>query len=138
MSVVPTPDISIEAFEAGRVDPECFDHEAHVYLAWLYLERLPVRDALRRYADGLQRLTQQLGIPGKYHETITCFYLYLIAERRGEYGGDWREFRDGNEDLLASGESSILNRFYSREALASDHARRAFVLPDRIAKRPAA
>ena len=133
MNLARTPAITIAAFESGLIDAESFDHEAHVYLAWLYLEQLPVLEALQRYAQGLRRLTEQLGIPGKYHETITCFYLIKIAERRDAFAGDWLDFRNRNADLLARGESSVLHRFYSREALASERARKAFVLPDRIA-----
>ena len=133
MSAAPTPAVTIAAFESGRLDAESFDHEAHVYLAWLYLERFPVIAALQRYAQGLRALTEKLGIPGKYHETITCFYLLKIAERRDESPGDWSAFRKRNADLLARGESSVLHRFYSRETLASERARNAFILPDRLA-----
>ena len=82
MNRATTPDITIESFEAGTIDPQHFDHEAHVYLAWLYLEQSPVFDAVWRYSDGLRRLTRQLGVPGKYHETITLGWLFLIASRR--------------------------------------------------------
>ncbi len=138
MSAAPVRDITIEAFETGRINADSFNHEAHVYLAWLYLEKLPVLDALQRYSDGLIRLTRQLGIPGKYHETITCFYLFVIAERRDASPGDWADFRRQNDDLLARGDASVLYRFYSREALASERARKTFVLPDRIAEPVAA
>ena len=138
MSTGPIPGISVEAFESGRIDPDRFDHEAHVYLAWRYLERLSTLDALRRYSLGLQHLTEQLGVPGKYHETITCFYLFKIAERRDEFPGDWFEFKRRNPDLFALGKSSLLYRFYSRETLESERASNAFVLPDRLVERPAA
>ena len=49
MSAASIPGVTIEAFEAGQIDADSFDHEAHVYLAWLYLERLPVLDAVQRY-----------------------------------------------------------------------------------------
>lgn len=133
MNAAPTPAVTIAAFESGQLDAESFDHEAHVYLAWLYLGEFPVFEALQRYAQGLRRLTEQLGVPRKYHETITCFYLFKIAERRDESAGDWHDFRDRNADLLARGGSSVLYRFYSRETLASERARKAFVLPDRLA-----
>lgn len=138
MSAVSSPGVTIEAFEAGQIDVDSFDHEAHVYLAWLYLERLPLLEALQRYSQGLRRLTERLGIPGKYHETITCFYLFKIAERREATASSWLDFKRRNADLLARGESSVLHDFYSRETLESDHARNAFVLPDRRAEASAA
>jgi hypothetical protein len=40
------PGFSVEAFERGEIDPEAFDHEAHVYAVWRYLERFPLPAAL--------------------------------------------------------------------------------------------
>ena len=76
----------------------------------------------------------QLGIPGKYHETITWFFMFLIDERRrNSTSNDWYQFRRCNSDLFARGEQSILNRYYQRETLDLESARRSFVLPDRLA-----
>lgn len=133
MSTVTMPGVTIDGFESGRIDPDRFDHAAHVYLAWLYLEQMPEMEALRRYSLGLKHLTEQLGVPGKYHETITCFYLFKIAERRDEFPGAWPEFRRRNADLFARGESSILHQYYSSKTLGSARARRRFILPDRLA-----
>lgn len=134
MSAATLPDCSIEAFESGTLDVETFDHQAHIYIAWLYLDRYPVLQAAHRYAESLKRLTTQLGIPGKYHETITWFFMFLIDERRRYSGGkDWLAFRRSNDDLFARGDQNILNRYYRGETLGSEGARRSFVLPDRLA-----
>jgi hypothetical protein len=121
--------LSLDAFEQGEIDPEAFDHEAHVYMAWRYLERFPMPVALEKFDDALRRLTVKLGVPGKYHATITWFFLLLIGERRSaEPGADWQTFRQRNADLVE--DRSLLRRYYSRQTLASDRARQAFVLPD--------
>jgi hypothetical protein len=123
------PGFSVEAFESGEIDPEPFDHEAHVYLAWRYLERFPLPAALEKFDAALRRLTTELGVPGKHHATITWFFLLLIAERRSEDpGADWCRFRQQNADLIE--DEGILQRYYSRQVLASDRARQSFVLPD--------
>jgi len=135
MNAAAIPQISIEAFEAGTLDVEAFDHEAHIYIAWLYLEQLPALQAGQRYADALKRLTKSLGIPGKYHETITWFFIFLIDERRrNSVGEDWFSFVRHNDDLFARGEQNIVNRYYLPKTLGSDSARRSFVLPDRLAQ----
>jgi hypothetical protein len=133
MNAATKPRFSIQSFESGALDVEAFDHDAHIYIAWLYLDEYPVLTATQRYSDALQRLTTRLGIPGKYHETITWFFMLLIDERRRESADDdWFAFRRCNDDLFARGERSILNRYYRRDTLASDIARRTFVLPDRL------
>ena len=132
MNAVVLPDFTVEAFEFGNVDPEAFDHEAHVYVAWLYLEQFPPSAALAKFDAALRRLTARLGIPGKYNATITWFFLLLIGERRAaDPGADWYRFCRRNGDLI--GDGGILERYYRRETLASDRARRSFVLPDRLA-----
>ena len=129
------PDITVQALERGEIDADRFDHEAHVYAAWLYLGAYPADEAADRFVAALKRLTRNLGVPGKYHDTITRFYLAIIAERRLLMpAGDWQAFKTANGDLFA-GPGNILSQRYSRERLASTEARRAFMLPDRPASR---
>lgn len=126
-----TTAFSVEAFERGEIDPDAFDHEAHVYVAWLYLERFPLPTALEKFDAALRGLTVKLGVPGKYHGTITWFFLLLIGERRSaDPGADWPRFRRRNADLIE--DRGLLERYYSRQTLTSDRARRSFVLPDRL------
>jgi hypothetical protein len=78
---------TVQAFESGTLNPEAFDHAAHVYIAWKLLgEDAPV-GATARFLGALRRLTVSLGIESRYHETISCFYMTLIAERRAEHPG---------------------------------------------------
>lgn len=134
MNAAARPELTIDAFEAGEIDASRFDHEAHIYVGWLYLDEYPLLEAVSRFTDAIRRLTVQLGVPGKYHETITWFFLFLIDERRRRHpGNDWFAFRRCNADLFGTGEHSILARYYETRTLSSDSARRSFVLPDRLA-----
>ena len=125
------PRISIAEFEAAEVDVEAFTHESHVYLAWRYLAETTLPDTLKRYSAALKRLTKKLGVESKYHETITWFFVFAIAERCNEQtAGNWAAFKSANPDLVANAKT-LLNRHYSRERLATPEACRQFVLPDR-------
>lgn len=120
--------LTITEFERCEVDPARFDHKAHVAIAWVYLDRFGEAVATDRFVTALRALTAHLGVPGKYHETITRFYLAVIAERRrGSTTTDWDAFRAENADLL---DPALLHRHYSRERLASDEARRRYLAPD--------
>lgn len=124
--------ISIETFEDGSIDPDLFDHEAHIYIGWAYLQECELPDAIARFCAALRRLTIKLGIESKYHETISWFFLILIAERLlKDDSEDWLSFKRRNVDLFASG-PSIIRRYYSSERLGSTQARHQFVLPDRL------
>ena len=101
-------------------------------MAWLYLERYPVTNAIDRFTATLRKLTAKLGVPDKYHETITWFFLLLIAERRAAATcGGWFAFRRENDDICQG--AATLRRYYSKELLASERARECFLLPDRLA-----
>ena len=121
--------ITIDALERGAVDVEAFDHEAHVFAAWRFISDLPLPEAIERFSGALIRLTHDLGVPEKYHGTVTWFYMLLIAER-ARPGEDWATFRAANEDLF---ERDLLDRYYTPERLASEEARSRFLLPDRLA-----
>lgn len=72
-------------------------------------------------------------MPDKYHETITAAWMLLIADRMGDAPHSvWTEFARANADLLQR-EPSPLARYYSRDTLSSERARRGFVMP-RVAR----
>ena len=124
------PGPTIERFEALDIVPTDFDHEAHIYVAWSYLQRFDLLTSIERYRSVLRRLTEKFGVPDKYHETITWFNLIGVAERAmGEAATDWSRFRDQNPELFARN-PSIIRRFYSESRLTSEAAKRTFVLPD--------
>ena len=46
--------LTIERFDASAIDPACFDHEAHVYVGWLYIMTYPHDDAIARFDAALR------------------------------------------------------------------------------------
>jgi len=122
----------IRRFEDGTLPSSELHHRDHVHLAWLYLKEEPPLAALARFTEGLKRFAARNGHAGLYHETITWAYLFLIHERmaRGSDGETWEDFAERNLDLL-TWKPSVLAGYYRDETLASDLARRVFVLPDR-------
>lgn len=124
------PPIDVDRFEAGDFDPSTFDHPAHVRVAWGYVRECGLDEAARRFSQGLRSLTARLGVPEKYHDTITWFFMLLIAERHAALpDADWETFRRRNADLFRG--SDVLRRYYSDARLHSALARRQFLLPDR-------
>jgi len=128
----------LRSFEDCTLPNSAFHHRDHVRLAWLYLRRYPALEALARFAEGLKRFAAANGRPGLYHETITWAYLLLIHERMARTEAEtWEELAQRNPDLL-TWNPSVLDRYYERETLGSELARRVFVLPDRRAPGSAA
>ena len=100
MLQVPTTEFTIERFEASDIDPARFDHEAHIYVGWLYVTTYAPDEAVARFDAALQRLVSKIGAEQKYNAMITWLFLLLIAERARE-DEDWRAFRRRNEDLFS-------------------------------------
>jgi hypothetical protein len=119
----------VAALESCSLPSEQFDHRAHVRLAWLYLTDQPLLEALPRFITSLKRYAGSLGASGKYHETITYAFVFLIHERMmGSAATTFEEFAAANEDLFGP----ILQSYYPKETLASPLARETFILPKPI------
>jgi hypothetical protein len=117
-------------FEDTSLPSEAFHHEQHVRVAWLFVRRHGMPEALGRFSQALARFAAAKGKPGLYHETITWAYLLLIAERSARVPADsWESFAAANRDLL-TWKPSVLDRYYTPETLWSGLARRTFLMPD--------
>jgi hypothetical protein len=121
----------MDRFENGTLPNECFHHREHVRVAFLYLTKYPVLEALKVFSKTLRRFAEAHGKALLYHETITWAYMFLIQERMARAGNSqsWDEFARSNLDLLVW-KDGILTRYYRVETLTSDLARAVFVLPD--------
>ena len=120
----------IESFESNRI--ESFHHQDHVRMAWTYLREYGFPAGAQRFVEALQRFATANGKPQLYHATITWAYLVTIYERMsGEMGdGSWESFAAANPDLF-TWKPSLIDGLYAPETIASEHARRVFVLPNR-------
>lgn len=120
----------VVAFENATVDPKDFGHRAHVYVAWCYLKELTLEQALPRYVEHLQALTRKLGVPHKYHATVTWAYMVLLHELIRE-----PEAAEMSFDALMLRYPKVLDPraalggHYDESELGSERARRYFVLP---------
>ena len=135
--MVASPPVDARALLQGFVDTtlpaDQFHHEQHVEVAWLFVRDYGMPAALGEFATAIKRFADAKGAAGIYHETITWAFLLLIAERQAKCeAACWADFAAANADLL-TWKPSILERYYSKELLASGLARRTFLMPDRLA-----
>ena len=120
----------VRRFEGLDIPAGSFHHKEHIFLAWLYLQDLPLHEVLQRYPIAIKRYAKHVGADDLYHETITFAFLFLINERVEEnQDADWDTFCSDNPDLFERDLAAIL-RYYSPELLFSDRAKRMFVMPD--------
>jgi len=129
-----TDDELVRAFESTTLPASDFTHDAHVRVAWWYLRTAPFHAALARFATALRAFAAAKGAANKYHETMTVAWMALVAERLDATPElEWRAFAATHPDLFLR--PSLMTRLYSETRLASEQARRTFVLPDRQQER---
>jgi len=108
-----------------------FHHHQHVHVAWMFVTTHGMPAALAEFSTAIKRFADAKGATGLYHETITWAFLLLIADRQARWpAGTWDAFARENPDLL-TWKPSILERYYSKELLGSEIAKRSFLMPDR-------
>ena len=123
-----------DRFLDASLPADQFHHRQHVHVAWLFVQQHGMPAALGEFSDALKRFAVAKGAHGLYHETITWAFLLIINERQARQAAStWAEFAEVNTDLL-SWKPSILERYYSKELLTSEQARRSFVMPDLVDK----
>ena len=117
----------IDRLERCALGAAEFGHREHVRAAWLYLRR-DGAGAHAAMAQGLKALSTAHGAPGRYHETLTRLWVEIVAEAaRRDPEPVFDRFIARHPELL---DRDLPSRHYSRERLASDDARAAWVEPD--------
>ena len=126
-----TEDELIDAFEACTLPPAQFPHREHVRLAWAYLRRKTLTEAIAKFCGGLKLFASSIGKAGLYHETVSWAFMLIIQDRmaRGQ-DESWEAFAAANHDLLQNGRQ-LLERYYLPVTLDSPLARASFIWPDR-------
>jgi hypothetical protein len=115
------------ALELGEIPNKGFHHALHLHVAWVYLaESSSVQQAANKMRNTLRRLAAAGGKPEKYHETITLFWVHLLA-CASKCGERLEEIVHANPQLL---EKDFPLTYYSAERLFSDEARTSWVEPD--------
>src|SRR6266516_668712 len=117
------------ALERCEIANKNFHHASHLHVAWVYLsESSSVDEAAAKMRNTLRRFASSSGQLEKYHETITLFWVQLLAsEHVANSGKSLEEIVDANPRLL---EKNFLLDYYSEERLYSDGARTSWMEPD--------
>lgn len=124
----------LDKFIDTTLPSDQFHHQQHVQVAWLFVRKFGMPRALSEFTKALKRFAGAKGATGRYHETITWAFLLLIADRQAQcVAGTWEAFAQANPDLLVW-KPSILDRYYSKELLSSELARKTFLMPDLISR----
>jgi len=122
----------LAAFEGCALEE--FHHRDHVKVAYLYLQRYPLDEAIVKVRAGLQALAVAWNAPVDdlekgYHETMTQAWVRLVDVKLRDGGTTENAdaFCDQQPELM---QKNCLDSFYSRERLFTWTAKREYVEPD--------
>ena len=120
--------LDLQRFVRGELEATQFPHREHVRMGFEMLRRHDFAETVFHFSSTLRAMAVRAGKPQAFHQTVTIAFLSLIAERidSGDYA-DFDSFAHANADLL---DKSALSRWYPSERLATDAARRTFLLPE--------
>ena len=119
----------VERFERCVYRPEEFTHGRHLTVAAWYLEKDP-SSALARMREGLQRFLAHHGKQSGYHETITRFWMLLLARSLYVAPSDWSLARRVTYVIGCFQDKNVLFAYYSRDRVLSEEARMGWLEPD--------
>ena len=124
----------VAIFQDRTLPKAAWTHEVHLRVGLWHLLHYPPQIALDRLREEITRLNEAHGTAntdrGGYHETITRFYVAIIARFIAECDRSL-PLDDLAEALIAQcGHRDLPLRYYTRARLDSIPARRGWVEPD--------
>jgi hypothetical protein len=120
----------VRAFEACETGKDDFKHRDHLAVAVWYLQTLGREAALERMRSALLRFLDHHEVDRKqYNETITVFWIEIVAEKLNEIGAGISLVEKCNR-IVEGMSKDLVAEYYSAERLWSDEARQRFLTPD--------
>jgi hypothetical protein len=124
-----TDDEFLRAFLQGWPSSERFGHYQHLRLAWLVIDRHGSELAAEIVGDGLRRIAAAQGKPALYNETMTRFWVRLVAHVR-DVKGPLEGIDQAIEQAPLLLDKGLPFRHWSRELMFGPEARARWVEPD--------
>ena len=123
----------VRSFEEATVSRDAWKHSEHLAVALYYVVHHDLETATEKMRSGiLNLLTKGFDVDVSkempYHETMTIFWIHAVADYVSSTNGS-SLLAKANE-LVEKYDKNYPLKFYSRELLFSDEARKRFVEPD--------
>jgi hypothetical protein len=119
----------LDAFHDGTLPPAEFRHKGHLRLAWLVLKDHTSEEAAQIISREILKLATSQGTPGRYHETLTRFWVHMVRHAMEKSPGV-----ESIDQLLERFpllvKKDLPYRHWSRDLFDSDAARTCWIPPD--------
>jgi hypothetical protein len=120
----------VRRFEDCTYPVDDFHHAEHIAIAAWYLLEIDEAAALNLIRRNILRYADSLGAATNYHETITVFWVRMVAAFLAQTNGD--RLSRLNTAVERFADKTLIDRHYSKELLDSPAARATWIEPDRL------
>lgn len=119
-----------QQFKSRELDPALFCHEAHLRLAYIYIGKYGLDQAIRNICDQLEAYSKHLGATDKYNTTLTvaaikAVYHFMQKSKTNDFKGFIAEFPQ-----LKYGFKRLLQSHYDFDIFNSQKAKKSFLEPN--------
>ena len=123
----------VRSFEEATIPHDDWKHAEHLVVALYYLTHHDLDTAYGKMREGILNLLEHgfkvdLTKEMPYHETITLFWMRVVAEFNASKNG--ASLLDKANEVAYKWDKDYPLKFYSRELLFSEDARERFVDAD--------
>ncbi|HET8736432.1 MAG TPA: hypothetical protein VFM69_07525 [Pricia sp.] len=117
-------------FEEATFNPNLFNHEAHMRLVWIHINKYGLDNAIKNICSQLSNFVTRLGARDKYNKTLTiaaikAVYHFMLKSKVHNFKSFITEF-----PRLKTHFKEIMDCHYSNNIYTSEKAKKEFVEPD--------
>ena len=120
----------VNQFKSGNLEPVLFTHEAHLRIAWIYINQWGVEKATKMVCDQVRTFVIIADAEDKYNHTLTIAAVKIIHHFIQR--SDSKTFSDFLVEFprLNTNFKELVQAHYSAGTCFSEKAKREFVAPD--------
>ncbi len=117
-------------FKNCELNPTLFNHEAHLRLAWIHINKYGIEKALENIEHQLNRFVSHVGAEGKYHQTVTIAAIRAVDHlMRKAKLPSFKMFINTYPELKTNFKE-LINSHYTFDIFSSEQARKEFIAPN--------
>lgn len=117
-------------FSNCTLDSSIFNHEAHIRLAWIHINKYGIEQALINVDNQLYSYVCSLGAEDKYNKTVTIAAVKAVCHfMQKSNSNDFKDFIL-EHPRLKTNFKELLDKHYSIDIFNSDIAKSSFLEPN--------
>ncbi len=122
----------IQQFKAATLEPSLFNHEAHLHLAYLYIQKFGLEKAIDEICQDLKNYVKQVGAENKYHHTLTVAAIQIVNHFMQKSNSN--NFHDFIHEFprLKTSFKELIQQHYSFDIFQNEMSKEKFLEPDLI------